>query len=301
MIFRQKSLPYAIAVLMFANIARTSAFARVLSQDLLHVADSYDMYGCKGENGDIGWYVERGSQIDQKAESQEILSGWRMRVKSSLSSYCLESGNVQYLVRLTVNPTIRVKLGKGCCVEKLIGAKDRIVMVRAETLRMPSLFLDECRASLPDDKTNGMMMCAYGIEPLHRAGSMLEYALFMIGCETLAFAYRIGDDVGVKSVSMPIPNDSFSNGRPEVSGGTVSVYDAKHSVSVSVEHEHETTLSRLGKFLILTVQGPDTFVVFPISMKNVLSFRECLKARQNGLDCSWRAEITKNDRSPLLF
>lgn len=72
---------------MCANIAQTSAFARVLSQDLLYVADSYDVYGCKGENGDIGWYVERGSQIDQKAENQEILSGWRMRVKSSLSSY----------------------------------------------------------------------------------------------------------------------------------------------------------------------------------------------------------------------
>ena len=301
MIFRQKSLPYAIVAFMCANIAQMNAYARFLSQDLLYVADSYDVYGCKGANGDIGWYVESGSQIDQKAESQEILSDWRMRVTSSLSSYCLESGNVQYSVRLTVNPTIRVKLGKGCYVEKHIGAKDRIFMIRAETLRIPSLFLDECRASLPDVRTNGMMMCAYGIEPLHRAESMLEYALFMIGCETLTFTYRIGDDVGVKSVSMPIPNDSFSNGMPEVSGGTVSIYDAKHSVFVSVEHEHETILSRLGKFLILTVQGPDAFVVFPISMKNILSFQENLRDQSKGLDCNWRAEVTENDRSPLLF
>lgn len=257
----------------------------------------------------IMWYVTD-SAIDQHDDDNiKPYDVWRMRVRASLRSYRLKPDGVGLTVRLDVNPTIRRRIDEGCFVEQILGAKSQdFTFVGAKSLRKDGIG-DHCQPSsfvldmISSDvgRDDSITMCAYGKEFMHGEGATLECALFLIGLETLSFVYRVGDDVGVKSVRIPITTDSLTNGFPEVSGGTVGIYGAKHSVSVSVEHEHETMASRLGKFLILTVQGPDAFVDLPISMKNVLSFRESLKAQLKGFDYSWRAGVTENDRSPLFF
>ena len=250
----------------------------------------------------IAWYVNEPPSDLRDGDDVNPCDVWRMRVRASLRFYRRKPDAVSLTVRLCANPTIRRKMDEGCFVEKILGAKSQDFSFREgmdDYCRPSSFILGVISSDV--DRADNVTMCAYGKEPLHGGGTTIECALFFVGIETLTFAYRIGDGVDVKNVSIPMPNGSFPNGMSEVYSGTVSIYDAKHSVSVSVEHEHEMILSRQGKFLILTVRGPEASVDFPISMKNILSFQECLKARQNGLDCSWRAEVTENDRSPLFF
>ncbi len=291
---------YVGIAFVWANVVCANAVERRTSHDMLNVADSYDAHGCKGVRGDVGWHVESRLRGGLQDESREAFDVWRMRVRSSLASYCCVSGNVQYAVLLTVNPTIFVRCSDVCGVMKLIGARDRAFTFKTGTSGKPSAFFSACRASLPNNGTASVTMCAYGKEPLHEEGDSLEYALLFFGHSALAFAYKMGDDAEVKNVCIPIPDGlSPISPAPDVGCGICSVHDGRHTVSVSVETE--TTLANQGRFLILTVRSPNAFVSFPISLKNVLSFQECLKARMNGLDCNWRAEVTKNDRSTLLF
>ena len=248
------------------------------------------------------WYVKEPSAVQQDGGDVNPCDVWRMRVRASLRSCRRKPDAVSLTVRLCVNPTIRRRMDVGCFVEQIIGTKSQDFTLKegmGDRCQLSSSVLDMISSVV--DRNDSITMCAYGKEPLHVEGTTIECALFFVGLEMLAFAYRIGDGAGVKSVSIPIQDSSFPNGSPEVSSGTVSIYDEEHSVSLSLEHEHESRLSRHGKFLVLTVQGPEAFVDFPISMKNILSLQRDLKAQLKGLDCNWRAEVTENDRSPLFF
>lgn len=296
---RRKRSTYIGVAFLLTSVTYVNAAERWTSKDLLDVAHSYDAYGCKGMRKDIGWHVESHLQVGLQDESREVFDVWRLRVDSSLSSYCCESGNVQYAVRLTASPTIYEKRSEGCYVEKLIGARERTFTFKAGDLGKPSVFFCECRASLPNDGTAPITMCAYGKMPLHQEGATLEYALFFIGHGTLAFAYKMGCDTGVKNVCIPI-SDGWSSVSPtaEVGYGIRSVHDGRLTVSVAVERG---ATAKAGNVLFLTVYGSGVHVPFHIAVKNVLSLQECLRSQGKGMSCSWRAEVTKDDIAHLLF